>query len=319
MAWLVCDIHESFDITGSKLVVTVTDSGTNFIKAFAQFGVDGNIIIIEPAAENEGSQAEAVEDEAGLEEMAQEADSEGEEEALAAVDMGFWVSSEEAPAAWLPSHVRCAVHRLALCATTDLTTELKLRPALKAFHEAVLQKCNDLWLRCRRPKSAEIIKDVIGKCLQRPVATRWNTLFDSLVAIERHGTRFFALVAIEDHYPTLRVRLNLKEVLTTSDMTYIKEYLTCSEPIAVAIDKLQGEETSFYGVVLPTLLVLRKQLRKLAAETRLKYYQPIVEGFTRHVNLRFVEELDVRTVVQNRFLGGHWRKTFATSFFLLRF
>lgn len=39
IANILNEIHSTYEITGEKLVVTVTDNGSNFVKAFQKFGV----------------------------------------------------------------------------------------------------------------------------------------------------------------------------------------------------------------------------------------------------------------------------------------
>ena len=146
------------------------------MKAFSVFGVDvPNIIFDDVAAETENAVETEEDDEEGATEGEDESEAREVNEDVDPSEAESWISSEDAPGLQLPSHIRCA-HKLALCATTDVRNELKLNPALEAIHDAVLQRCNALWDRCRRPKSAEIMKGIIGRCLKRPVATRWNSL-----------------------------------------------------------------------------------------------------------------------------------------------
>ncbi|TGZ54359.1 Uncharacterized protein DBV15_12464, partial [Temnothorax longispinosus] len=40
VARLIEDIHTSFGINKNKIIATVTDNGSNFVKAFREFGVN---------------------------------------------------------------------------------------------------------------------------------------------------------------------------------------------------------------------------------------------------------------------------------------
>ena len=53
------------------------------------------------------------------------------------------------------------------------------------------------------------------------------------------------LIEVESHFTVLKSRLRIKNFLTGRDIAYVKEYLECAKPVAVALDKLQGEETTF--------------------------------------------------------------------------
>ncbi|XP_018493940.1 uncharacterized protein LOC108863813 [Galendromus occidentalis] len=125
------------------------------------------------------------------------------------------------------------------------------------------------------------MKAVTGKSLLRPVATRWKSLYDSLRA----------LVDLRELIYDLSVELDIRTILTPSDISYIEEYLTCAKPIADALDILQGVETAFYGVLLPTLHVVKRQLNSLS-RTSLQDCRPLVEGYLLSVGNRFAEDFD---------------------------
>jgi len=84
----------------------------------------------------------------------------------------------------LSSHLRCCAHTLSLCATTDANKVLNVpNTLLSNIHNGVMKKCNSVWKLAGRPKSAEIMQDVLEHSLSRPGETRWNSLFDSLQQI----------------------------------------------------------------------------------------------------------------------------------------
>lgn len=45
-----------------------------------------------------------------------------------------------------------------------------------------------------------------------------------------------------------------------AEWTFLEEYSKIMEPLAVALDKLQGEKTSFLKYVAPTIIVLKRLL-----------------------------------------------------------
>jgi len=55
-------------------------------------------------------------------------------------------------------------------------------------------------------------------------------------------------------------------------MEFLEEYSKIMEPLAVALDKLQGEKRSFLGFIAPTIIVLR---RLLIQSTHLQYCRPL--------------------------------------------
>lgn len=66
--------------------------------------------------------------------------------------------------------------------------------------------------------------------------------------------------------------INKKNYLQEQDFHYIEEHLLCTAPMAEPLDIMQGETNTYYRVVLPYLLALRRKIEVLA--------KPIVSGYT---------------------------------------
>lgn len=260
-------IHSNYGLNQTKIVATVTDNGSNFVKAFKEFGVDTKFIAsstemnvfpddggIEEESESDSSSESAseatfVSDQVVHEHQSQTNTSEGTplRGTLSPVSMPMKPS--------LPDHVRCCSHTLNLCATSDVTRAIAKLPSLANLHVTVMSKCNALWCLASRPKSCEALQDVLGHSLSRPGDTRWNSLYDSLKQI----------ITTEEKVPQLYRQLKMKTPLqlTNTDILYLKEYVECSAPLAVAIDLLQSEKNIFFGVLIPTLVSLDIKLRAL--------------------------------------------------------
>lgn len=144
IAELLEDINLSFDLDNIKIVSTITDNGSNFVKAFSEFGLKC------PTNEEDNDDDD---DDAGG-----DTDNESNDEMMAYFEFNENVTT-------LPKHKRCASHTLNLLATTDINNILKTNQIFKSRHEKVLQKCNILWNKAGRPNSAEIIKNVLGHTL----------------------------------------------------------------------------------------------------------------------------------------------------------
>ncbi|CAG9793028.1 unnamed protein product [Diatraea saccharalis] len=84
---------------------------------------------------------------------------------------------------------------------------------LSQMHAAVMKKCNVLWKAAGRPKSAEIIQDVLGHTLSRPGETRWNSLYDTLQQISN----------IKEKSLLLHRSLNIKNTIKENEFDYIQE------------------------------------------------------------------------------------------------
>ncbi|XP_077282244.1 uncharacterized protein LOC143908451 [Temnothorax americanus] len=78
------------------------------------------------------------------------------------------------------------------------------------------------------------------------------------------------------------------------EFDYIEEYLSCTKPIAEALDILQGENDTYYGILLPTLLVVRRKLQKLTKKTFV-YCTPLAEVYLASVERRFEDFFNLST------------------------
>ena len=72
----------------------------------------------------------------------------------------------------LPAHFLCCAHTLSLCATTDANKILNKTSELSDLHATVLTKCNALWKAACRPKTADVIQEILQHSLSRPGETR---------------------------------------------------------------------------------------------------------------------------------------------------
>ena len=147
------DIHTDYDIQ-AKIVMTTTDSGSNFVKAFSVFGAAATANAEKPDASNEVVFEDVSED---------------------------LTRAEDSLEYHLPPHHRCAAHSLNLVSTVD--AEKAENPVYKRLSRATFAKCQSLWNKSSRSsQAAEVIEDECGLVPLKPNATRWNSVF---MAVER--------------------------------------------------------------------------------------------------------------------------------------
>lgn len=227
IAEILDNTHSKFNLDRGKLVATISDNGSNFVKAFKEFGLQLNTNEDDGDEENE----EIVEFESILDNL----------EAIESMTV-------------LPKHVRCASHTLNLIATTDIKNTIQKDIVLRTRHTNVLAKCNYLWKMASRPKSAEIIQEVLGHTLSYPGPTRWNSFYNAVTQI----------VQEKDHLQELFEKLGIKnEVLKDSEISFLTEYCQILKPLANSIDILQSEKSCFFGYLMPTLGSLFKKMERL--------------------------------------------------------
>ncbi|KAG8180984.1 hypothetical protein JTE90_024732 [Oedothorax gibbosus] len=253
-------INCKYGLSPEKIVATVTDNGSNFIKVFRVFGHHLKSTNVEDNCD-------------------EELDNRGDD------DYELWVSVDDDVVAALSFHLRCCAHTLALCASSDVHNAIKSNSGLLSLHESAMKKCNILWRISNRPKSAEVLEQIIGRSLPRPTETRWNSLYDSLKVI----------VAVKCHIEEINQKLHMTCSFSDEELTYLEEFVKCSKPVAEAIDILQGDKEAYYGSLLPTILAVRLKLQKLAT-SNLQYCRPIATAYLNSVNRRFVTFFELNTV-----------------------
>ena len=156
VAELLYDINKEFGISGNKIIATVTDNGSNFVKAFKEFGI--KIALVNDINDDDNDELEDRDNGPGSSDnIADTVDNDREN--VDVVDVGNIINmSSNADmlncAIVLPTHIRCASHTLSLVATTDASAALKNSAAFARMNHAVMGKCTALWNACSRPKSA---------------------------------------------------------------------------------------------------------------------------------------------------------------------
>lgn len=232
-------VHLCFDLDPYKVVSTVTDNGSNFVKAFKEYGVK-----FEDADEDSDS---------------------GDEDSLQIEN----IDNDEATEPVLPRHYRCASHTLNLIATTDINNAINKNVNLRSKHEKVIKKCSLLWNKANRPKSAEIIQNVLGHTLSNPTVTRWNSFFNSINQILKAKSKLKLLFE----------KLEIKEhTITDSEIQYLENYTKVLEPIAATLNYLQGQNNTFFGLLLPSICSLKVKLERMRDNIDLGHSKIILEA-----------------------------------------
>ncbi|XP_031327898.1 uncharacterized protein LOC116159121 [Photinus pyralis] len=226
IAEILENINFKFGLTQNKIVGTITDNGSNFVKAFKEFHADE--------------------------------DKDLEEEdvfSIANVDNEDPLTTESFS---LPKHVRCASHTLNLIGTTDYKNFLGTNTLLRTRHTNAFFKCRLLWHKANRPKSNEIIQKILGHTLSSPGVTRWT--YDSVNQIIQEKRKL----------ATLSRALELQPFKDTK-LLYLEEYCAVMKPLADTLDFLQGENNTFFGFLLPSLLSLSNRYEKMLQSQRFIY------------------------------------------------
>ena len=245
-------IHSVYGLNG-KVTATVTDNGSNFVKAFATFSL--------PATDHTSTSSDTSlsltsamqEDSLDLDEeeatFRSVCDSltldQGREDDLTQVEYE------------LPPHQRCAAHTLNLVASNDVDKCLSSSPLSRNVYRSSFAKCSTLWNKASRSTLAsDHVEEVLKRKLIVPTATRWNSYFDAVSRI------------IENSLPELNelcTKLDLR-CFSEKEFNFLKEYCKVLKPLARGLDILQGEDNCYYGTLLPTLETILKKTRAMKPE-----------------------------------------------------
>uniref|UniRef100_A0A3Q2CSW0 BED-type domain-containing protein n=1 Tax=Cyprinodon variegatus TaxID=28743 RepID=A0A3Q2CSW0_CYPVA len=221
------NIHSSYGIS-HKITATITDNGSNFLKAFKKY---------QPVDEDDDS-----------------VDEEGDE--VTFVDINDVLQArvdEDEDVINLPPHYRCASHTLNLVSCSDIEKWILSRPE-KALYRSATAKCTALWNKASRSTvPAETVEDVVAKKLIVPCSTRWNSFYDALARI--------CEIPLVDLI-TISSKFGLKAI-TEKEHQLLKEYCIAMKPLTVTLDILQGEDNCYLGTLLPTLETLMMKTIKL--------------------------------------------------------
>ncbi|XP_064468371.1 uncharacterized protein LOC135379046 [Ornithodoros turicata] len=239
---ILSDICFDFKLSVDKIVGTVTDNGSNFVKAFKECGAQDD--------RDDGCDADCE-----------------------FLPIGYSGSV-------LSKHIRCACHTLSLIGTTDAKRGISQNASCERCHTAIISKCSKYWNASKRPKSAEIVQAILGQQLITPCVTRWNSFFDAMKRILHHKAKL----------PALSDALELPQ-LNDIELAFLEDYCKVLEPISVALDRLQGSKSSFYGELLPTLLAVRTKLKAASDSIRDKTLFSIASAVADGLERRFEDIL----------------------------
>ena len=274
---VVLDILEQYNIE-FKVVGMVTDNGTNFVKAFRLFEQDHD-------TENEDESSD--EDEDGDESRTE--DDKDEDDVMVDLDAILLSGSEDPEKIALPPHYRCAAHTLNLVASKDAELTMKDDRNYVRAERSFFKKAQTLWnLYGRSSKFAANVEKKFQLHLITPVVTRWNSRYDSVKRLQKlyeQSPEDLQSLFMEAKSPPL----------TADDVAFMNEYITAMEPIAIALDFLQGDKYTYLGYLIPTLKSVQQHLEE--RKERLVTCRSVVDTMLSALKRRFQSQLESRNAV----------------------
>ena len=74
--------------------------------------------------------------------------------------------------------------------------------------------------------------------------------------------------------------------LNRSEVEFLKEYCKAMEPLASTLDQLQGDQNSYFGMLLPKLIQLRSRLNRMVCDG-LQFCGPLISAQLTGISTRF--------------------------------
>lgn len=207
----------------------------------------------------------------------------------------------------LPQQRRCVSHLLNLV-SNDF--ERILNPTAKSALISAINKLHAQWVFTHRSSNAKsICKEVLGCILKIPCMTRWNSKFDAISHTCRND--------IEPKINTLIRRLSIEtkashlSMLIPSDWAISHEYIKVMKPIAVSLDRLQGDKTASQGYIAPTLRAMKFHIAALEGPTLLTMFKKAALDV---IQKRFARYLEISHQSKDIILAAVSLPIFKTNF-----
>ncbi|XP_050064795.1 uncharacterized protein LOC114119892 [Aphis gossypii] len=272
IAEVINEITQTYQISTSKITHTITDNASNFGKAFRTFSTTlcekSNTYGVGNFSSDSDSNT-----------IGENSDSEDDECCeIQHVDLYPLLSEEsnehhEDISICLPDHMKCCAHTLNLIATTDIA-KITDRSYLQ-ISNATFEKLFKFWnLVSRSTSASDTVSDKCNCKFPVPVITRWNSMYDAAKKILFYKEKLIPVFE--------ELKLNK---LKTTEWLFLQEYCEVMEPLASALDKLQGEKKSYLGYVAPTILSIRLLLLNLT--NRRVYCKPLSLCIIQNLEKRF--------------------------------
>ena len=223
------------------MVGTITDNGSDFVKAFSLYSVSS-------LSPSESVKVFTVQEDSDVE------DDEYVLEDVHGLLQANDDSTEDLTQVQyeLPPHQRCAAHTLNLVASNDIDKYLSSSPSSRSVYRSSFGKSVALWNKdSRSTVAADKVEEVAKRKLIVPNPTRWNSSYNAVVRITENS-------AAELNELCTKMGLHC---FNEKELNFLKEYYDVLKPLAMGIDKLQGEDNCYFGTLLPTLETIIKKVK----------------------------------------------------------
>ncbi|KAL4083894.1 hypothetical protein QTP88_029210 [Uroleucon formosanum] len=165
IADILHNIYYKYNLDVNKVIATITDNGSNMVKAFKVFGVKMSYFG-EMTHNHDTNEYNSDSSDISVQSREYNDSFENENEKI------------------ISRYIRCCAHTLSLCATSDIMKTIKKSPRLQEIHNKVMNKCNVLWNAAGRPKSAEPLSQALD-ILQGDENVYYGMVLPTILCLQR--------------------------------------------------------------------------------------------------------------------------------------
>jgi hypothetical protein len=179
----------------------------------------------------------------------------------------------------LLQHKRCANHALNLVAEVD-GFKARENAKYRRTYDSAMAKVQALSNAVHRStKNADIVEDVVGVTFRNPTCTRCSSSYTAVKRIVDVG-----ITKVTE----CQEKIGLQK-MTDEDMRFLQNYVEVMQPIAIAMNKLQGEEGAYIGILIPEILEILFKLKKVT--DKVKSMMPLIKALQAGIQQRFGDVL----------------------------
>lgn len=162
----------------------------------------------------------------------------------------------------LPAQRRCVSHLLNQLGDDF---EKNLDGLAKTAFQKTFNALHSLWVIVKvSPRAKQICREVLNATLMFPGTTRWNAKYDCIRQCNKPAiqSKLNELVQSLKRSLTSTTAMQIRP-FTSNDFIVMAQYEKVFEPVAQALDTLQGEYNNSQGRILPVLLSMRKRISSI--------------------------------------------------------
>lgn len=290
IAKVINEIMLDFKIKNEKVTHVVTDNASNFGKAFRTFSKQFNVTDDTHISDSNYLGLISSDDSDSDVNISSDDDVNDSNLEFDVVDLSSLMLNHKETITntmSLPSHLTCSAHTLNLIASVD--TAKIVDQAYNSISKITFKKLSSFWnLLSRSTVVSDKVFDLCSCKFPVPNLTRWNSMYD---AVHKVVTNKQNLVLVFNELKIKKMKKN--------EWSFLEEYCKVMSPLAISLDKLQGERSCHLGFVAPTILALRLLLIQM---NNFVHCRPLCFNIISSLEKRFDYILDLKKVKSKSFI-----------------